>query len=475
MTPAGKRGVAPFDAGTGRFGDMLYEFPPDAVNAECFRGNDLLVTTAETLDSVDNSSKERESLFGWMDNNINYQAVSVLGADETSVVCFSRTLAGGGANATLVTLRRVPASSVKEKEILTLAVAGPMNDYLRGAVIAFNRSSQDCKVETVTYGADDVLAGVQKLNAEIVSGTAPDILMLDASAFPVGSYNEKGILVDLYRYLDEEPDIRLHPAALRLLEQDGKLSMISPGSSVLTMIGDAGTVGAEPGWSLSDVEDALKRNPGRRAFPDPVTQMSFYLYELILNLQDFFDKDAGISRFDSDEFKAILNFTKDLPEDYPSGYKGIADDIESGNYLVSEFVNIATFGEVALYESLFEGKQAYKGIPCEGRNGNILAMPLQLAMNEACGNKDAAWSFMRTLLTEEFQSGIEDQFPTNMKAFDALAEEATREPEEDDAVKFVYYSVNGNIWRDPAEHEWALPGKKPKTVSYFVDAMFMPL
>ncbi|MDR2420915.1 MAG: hypothetical protein LBD49_02265, partial [Oscillospiraceae bacterium] len=34
---------------------------------------------------------------------------------------------------------------------------------------------------------------------------------------------------------------------------------------------------------------------------------------------------------------------------------------------------------------------------------------------------------------------------------------------------------NGNIWRDPTEHEWTLPGKKPKTVSYFVDEMFMPI
>jgi ABC-type glycerol-3-phosphate transport system substrate-binding protein len=194
-----------------------------------------------------------------------------------------------------------------------------------------------------------------------------------------------------------------------------------------------------------------------------------------MNLQDFFDKDAGISRFDSDEFKEILNFTKELPENYPTDYKGMASDVLSGKNLVSELVNLSTFGEAALYESLFNGKQAYKGIPCAGRNGNILAMPIQLAMNTSCENKDAAWSFMRTLLTEEFQSEITDQFPTNMKVFDAFAQEAMREPTEDDIVKFVYYSVNGNIWRDPTEHEWTAAGKQPKMVAYYVDAMFMPL
>jgi ABC-type glycerol-3-phosphate transport system substrate-binding protein len=153
----------------------------------------------------------------------------------------------------------------------------------------------------------------------------------------------------------------------------------------------------------------------------------------------------------------------------------MASDVLSERYLVSELVNMSTFGEAALYESLFNGKQAYKGIPCDGRNGNILSMQIQLAMNAGCENKDAAWSFMRTLLTEEYQSEIIDQFPTNMKVFDDFAKEAMREPTEDDIVKYVYYSVNGNIWRDPTEHEWTAVGKKPKTVSYYVDAMFMPL
>jgi hypothetical protein len=161
MTMAGKRGIAPFIAQTGRFGDMLYELPLDVVTSECFSGNDLLVTTALTLDSVDNNSKERESLFNWLDGNLNYQAVSVLGANEDSVVCFSRTIRGGGANATLVTLSRVPASSVKEKAVLTLAVTGAMSDYLRGAVIDFNRASPDYKVEAITYDAGDTgLAGI---------------------------------------------------------------------------------------------------------------------------------------------------------------------------------------------------------------------------------------------------------------------------------------------------------------------------
>jgi ABC-type glycerol-3-phosphate transport system substrate-binding protein len=138
-------------------------------------------------------------------------------------------------------------------------------------------------------------------------------------------------------------------------------------------------------------------------------------------------------------------------------------------------VSIASFADVALYEALFNGRPAYKGIPSNGVTGNIIGLTSQLAMNAKCMYKDAAWSFMRRVLTEEYQNAVSDKLPTNIKAYKTFAEEAMRTPEYDENVNFVYYSVNGNIWRDPDAHVWTDTSTQPKTVYYFVDEVFSPI
>jgi ABC-type glycerol-3-phosphate transport system substrate-binding protein len=72
----------------------------------------------------------------------------------------------------------------------------------------FNNRSDKYKVVVEDYSKYDEGeegAGLTKLNTEIQAGNIPDII--DFSHIPARYYEEKGLLADLYPYIDADPEI----------------------------------------------------------------------------------------------------------------------------------------------------------------------------------------------------------------------------------------------------------------------------
>src|SRR5699024_7767816 len=100
-------------------------------------------------------------------------------------------------------------------------------------VLNFNRSSDKYRIEVTDYSEfnteDDYSAGLTRLNTEIISGKAPDILVVDG--LPVEQYAARGLLEDLYTYLDSDGELSrddLYQSILSALEIDGKLYTAAP-------------------------------------------------------------------------------------------------------------------------------------------------------------------------------------------------------------------------------------------------------
>ena len=74
--------------------------------------------------------------------------------------------------------------------------------------------------------------------------------------------------------------------------------------------------------------------------------------------------------------------------------------------------------------------------------GNVMSMGESFAMSSSCKDKDAAWQFLRTFLTEEYQ--LKGSYlPTNIKAFDKQLEEAMEVKYEQDANGNYILDENG--------------------------------
>ena len=137
-------------------------------------------------------------------------------------------------------------SRTKVRNGLTLACL-KSNDYLAYAVAQYNNEHPDDKITIKQYYdkyAVDVSESdaLNRLNSDLMDGTAGDIVCLDGISFVGGgkALLEKGIFIDLYELMDEDPEFHKEEYftdVWRANETDGKLFFaeltFSPSSNIL--------------------------------------------------------------------------------------------------------------------------------------------------------------------------------------------------------------------------------------------------
>ncbi len=322
------------------------------------------------------------------------------------------------------------ASQVTEKTTLTLASLMYLDNNLRKQILKFNKQSDKYRIEVLDYSQyateDDYAAGLTKLNTEIIAGNGPDMLAVDQ--LPMNQYVGRGLMVDLYPYIDSDQEIAREdfiPSILKAAETDGGLYMACPNFYVMSLAGRADVVGDEMGWSIDDMISLYDRQPeGTLLMDSYFGQQDILYYLLCMNMDRYVNWQTGTSDFDNQDFIKVLEFCGRFPKD--SNYEeanSMIDMVSSGKQLLAIFSG-ANFQNVLLYEALFGGTITYKGFPREEGIGNVAYFESGVAMTTNCKDKEGAWSFLRTLLTEEYQSSDDmNYFPTNQAAFDQKMEE----------------------------------------------------
>ena len=148
------------------------------------------------------------------------------------------------------------------KTIIRVATYG--YTYLLDWVISeFNRKNETYKVVKTDYSTYDINgdgAGLTKLNTEIQAGNIPDVI--DFTLIPPKTYEDKGLLTDLYPLIDSDPEIKrsdLLDPYVKAYEKDGKLSLALMAFIINGFIGKSDVVGTQPGWTLEEMH-AVEKN-----------------------------------------------------------------------------------------------------------------------------------------------------------------------------------------------------------------------
>ena len=209
----GNKGMAlyPVDLEAKKLGDP-YDLPSDAWTF--FPGDasyDLYYTSGLYLYGFKLGAEEPEQILNWMSCDINGDTVGTglnIASDGTVTgVTFDFT--SENVSSQMFILTKVPAESLPQKKILTVAQLEYSPDYqLTNRMVRFNRSHDNVRLEYTDYmeaAGNDHAAALNKFNTEIMAGKLPDII-------PTGqiSYRQiasKGLLEDLYSYIDQDPDL----------------------------------------------------------------------------------------------------------------------------------------------------------------------------------------------------------------------------------------------------------------------------
>jgi len=401
---------------------------------------------------------EVEKVVDWIacdvdSNSINSDRFGFLSDGRIVAVTYEYSDNGPSRQQVLV-LNRVDAAAVTTKTELTLACL--YLDYnLRSQIVKFNKSNPDYRIVVKDYSEyatdDDYNAGLTKLNTELISGNVPDILV-NGTELPIGQYAAKGLLEDLWPYLDADPEYsrdKLMTQPLNAAQTDGKLYRLPIDFGVTTAVGLGKVVGEYTTWTLADVNDALSKLPeGATVFNKYYTQAEMLKYCIAMNAENFMNWQDGTCSFDSDEFRALLEFVKPFPAEYDwqsdaEEYESNYTRLKNGKQLLYP-TSIFDFDSIYYMFATLDHDVRFIGFPREdGSSGNAFNASCTLSISTACRDKSGAWAFIRSTLSDDYQENIWN-YPIVKSVFEAKAQEAMTQEYETDADGNQILDDDGN-------------------------------
>ena len=465
------------DPATGKLTGDTVKIPDSAYNF--FPGDDVYDIYYDYNGNIygykfDTDTKDK--VIDWIEcdiNSNNINSYSIL--PDGRVIAFESSYDDQAQknNMQLIVMTRVDAASVVNKTVLTFACMY-LDWNMRDAIVKFNRASNTHRIVVRDYSEyntdDDYNAGIQKLNTEMLSGKLPDMIDINTYNMPVEQYAAKGFLTDLYELIDADPELSresfVQPVIKALESADGKLYQLPNTFAVSTAIALDKVAGDYDTWNLAAVKDAMtKLQDGASVFDVYRTKTDILQTCISRNIDAFVDWENGSAHFDSDEFKALLEFANQFPDTYD--WENATDEendsaqnrMNSGKQLMTDMY-VSSFEDMLYQLTGYNGGVKFVGYPSEdGTSNHTFQIDGSIAISSTCADKTAAWNFMKQFLTEDYQSGYNVwNFPINQKAFDQKMKDAMTEEYQTDE--------NGNVVKD----ENGNPIRIPKMTYYTTDA-----
>lgn len=436
--------------------DEAVALPNDAYNIYSGGGDyDLYYISGINLYGFNIATGESVKLLNWMDCDITSNGLIGLCFNSDGRILtlisnwsYSRYSGSDENSVEAAVVSKVPYESVPQKTVLTLASQYINGSSLSSYIAKFNRSSNKYRISVKDYSeyntGDDRSIALTKLNTEIMAGNIPDIILM-SSSIPYEQYAAKGILEDLYPYIDADSEINredFFPTLLSALEVDGRLCQAAGSFSVQTVVGAKSIVGDTPGWTFEQYYEALEKMPEGVTGFDSYTDRDSILRALLAVDSDYYaDWTTGECRFDSPEFVQMLKFAAGFPamDDEYAYAEGYTDFLSEGKQMLTSS-GVYSF-EDCLYSGIYFGPDntTYIGYPTHEGTGNLFVVNEGLAIGKNCADKDGAWQFVRGLLTEKGQEEtVARGLPSNKNVFERyLEQEMTPIYQKDSGGNFV--------------------------------------
>ncbi len=439
------------DLETKAAGEKLEGFNADYGNQNYFTGvsKSILVSSSE-VSLYDVATATKETLFNWLDVDMNSDYIQYTGELSDGRIWaiyndYSASTDSSSGNAfELVILKKTKASEVKAKEEITYG-AIYLDWNVKKNIIQFNKTNEKYRIVVKEYETEDWQTGITQFNADLTSGNCPDII--DLSVINYTQYANKGILVDLYPYMEKSG---LNKAdylenILEAYEVDGKLCGIVPQFYITTTMAKQSIVGDIQGWTLSEMLDFVETQNPDNVFPYSYRDTIFY-YCIYNDIDEFIDWETGKCSFDGPEFIRTLEFAANFPDSSESmGYseqEGTSARLRANKILLMQ-QSIGSVQEYQMMNGMFGEKVSYVGYPNSEREGNLVqGTGGFMGISAKSKKKDAAWEFVSSMLSEDYQQSLVEGngsgwgFPIKISALEKMFER--------DMTPEYYEDENGN-------------------------------
>lgn len=401
-------------------------------------GYDIYYSDNSDLYGFRTNGNVEEKLLNWIESDLSGGVANLFPLTGDRFLGITYDYNNGGTDFVLLT--KTDRSQLKPQTTLTLACL--YMDYdVRAQVVEFNKSNSEYRIQVKDYSQynsdDDYSAGLMKLNTEILSGQVPDIILVD-SELPINQYAAKGLLENLYPYIEADSSLGGREALVEpffdAVAVGDVLPYIASSFTISTTMGASRVVGEEPGWTIDELTAALAQMPqGCQAFAN-MSRTDVLMTLLNNSIDSYVDWDSGECRFDGADFAQLLEFCQTFPEsiDYENWENLPTEEelIKQGLVLLIQS-HISSFDDLAWQKSYFGEDYTLKGYPCESGSGSSFIANSGLAISAKCAHKDVAWDFISYLLDPTYQK--ENSFyglPTNRAALQQMIDDTLQNADE---------------------------------------------
>lgn len=432
-----------------RLSDAMWMF--DIYSLKPGIGSDFLLSNDSGIFTWNIGEERPTQILSYIDSDLNldyvWQFIQI--AEDELLVFYWREQDDGSSSLVCSRLTKVPPEEVVERKVITMGVTGLGSD-MRRMIVNFNQQSTEYRITVIDYSIydseEDWMGGINRLNQDIIAGTAPDILILSYGA-QLASLASKGVLEPLDEYFASDPEISAGSYMENVFDAyryDGKMYLVIPTFSARSFAISARNAAEIETWNFETMNRMIEERGIKysEVFGYPMTNAEFVQFTLSMDTQTYIDMTEQRAMFDSPQFINLLNLAAKFPsqEQVPSNWWEDGDVetyFRDGRALLSmayydsyeEYANTryATFGE----------EITFIGFPREdGSGGNTVMANTQIAMNSATQDKEACWQFMRTFLTEEYQSRFVEGYglPVSRTQLEEKARRAMERPHYTDPV-----------------------------------------
>lgn len=393
---------------------------------------DFLVYDNSTVYEYDLQTQTKEEIFDWLDSDINGSTVSVCGAlEDGRLVAIYQDWESNDNG--IAVLTKMKGSEVTQKETILIGTIYGGSD-LQAAAVKFNKGSDKYHISIKEYMPDEyddyrnaMNDALTNMNNDITSKNGPDII--DLYGVNISQLAAKGVFEDLAPYLEKSTVLNrsdLVEKALEAYTYQGVLVSIPNTFNIMTVAGSSKDLEGKKGWTVNDLIAYADANPGKALF-DRVTKAEFMEYLMIYNESEFIDWTTGECKFDTDEFKSMLTFVNRFPDevDWRSDDASTPTKIQNGDVLL-DTVGISDFDSIQIPIEEFEGQMTCIGFPTvSGEGGHAIITNQSYGVAAKSGNKDGAWAFIESVLTQEDKGNYWNGFPVVKSKLDAMIAKAT--------------------------------------------------
>ncbi len=438
---------------------------------------DLLISKDSGLAGYDIETGTTEVIIDWLKSGFD---ATTLQRDSTTVLPDGRILCVGydykynggggyswGGNDLVVNiLTEVDPATLPDRKLIKI-YALYLNMDVKRQIIQFNRDNPEFEIELTSYdeyAVNNYDDAITKMNNDLIAGNLPDILVLNSN-LPVDSYISKGLLADLYEFMDKDETINREDyteSVFKAIERDGKLYELVPNYDLSSVVGKTSEVGDTQGWTMAEFIQTVDKYPDKSVFGDEMTRDQFFSGMVQACYSNYINKETGECSFNSDDFIGLMEFATRFPKEID--YESLYDDENYWNEQQAQYrdgktlLNLASISNFSIVPELEQGSFGepitFKGLPGASGNGAVFHFNMEIAITSKAANSDGAWEFIKYFLSDEYQDMYADRnsygFPIKKSALQKKAEAAKERPYwEDDEGKKEYY--DNTFWMGETE------------------------